>query len=430
MATDIDQLLRGAQLLWSSAAPRSSGTPEEFLVGWSRLARSAERALALVPGVERRPPVAVVAALRRLQRGSASAMTSVPGEPAIAGVAQRLGAVADLLVDARQPRGPEEARAAGVLLDRLLATLHRAAQFTLPMVQSKRSGWSALNDLAEATRPWAAIEHDAMGYLEELVAVTSGRQDVIGAARLWERAAVRTLAEPTTALAYQTIAADLAVLAGTSAVLSKVDDTLARDGGDPAPWSRALTEAARGWSLLSQWPDTLDYRGARTPELDAASKDLREAVTAEFRRDRRWLTSEQLLASMPAREVLREVRLLLDVAARVAGEYRDSFARLVTGGERLWVRADAVPEEWRTGEVRLAVRRGRWVILDEAGRQAATPLLRQARRAAAATLSARDAIQQSDRQVAGTRGAAHATLTVPADALVHGQGPRPPGPRP
>lgn len=430
MSAGIDQLLRGAQLLRPPAAPHSSGTAEELRVGWVALARSAKRALEMVPGGGSRAPASVVVALEKLRRGPgrSEAEASPPGDPAIAAVAQRLGAVADLLVDARPPSGPEESRAAGVLLDRLLATLHRAARFSLPTVEAIRSYWSALSDLAEATRPWATVGNESIGYLEELRAVAPGRHDVVGAARLWERAAVRTLAEPATALAYQTVAADLAVLAATSAVLSSQGDA-------PPLWSRALADVSRSWASLSRWPETLDYRGARTPELDEASRELRDSVTVRFRRDHRWLTSAELLAVAPSRESVIVVRLMMDAAARVAGEYRDSLARLVTGAERLWVRADAVPEEWRTGEVRLAARRGRWVILDEAGRQAATPLLRQARRAAAATLAARDAIQQSDRPVAVTSGSAHGTLGVPTDGpvreqLSRGRGLGPTAPRP
>jgi hypothetical protein len=358
---------------------------DELLAGWRLLVPAACRALDAVPlpAVSGTWSPQLRATLRRLELGRLR-RTSFALEPdaAMAGVALRVGAVADLLVDVHPAMTESDVASAWALQGRLLGTLHHAARYTLPGVNQQTAGWLDLLEVARLTQPWAGDTGRQPSRYDDVAAIRYDDRSIEGAVQAWRRAAGAHLNGRfrTTALGFQTIAADLAILAS-------MNHALLPEGGAAG---EHLVAAHRHWRALSNWPTSLTYPGARDPGLSDASMNLRDAVKAFARRGRRWATPDELAAGYSPRALLGIQRRVAEASLDVAHEFRDALDGLVRGDRRLWTATAEISAEWKQSAPQKYVRDYDWLILDHVGQRAARPLLRQAWRALDATQAAAD----------------------------------------
>lgn len=400
MKTTIGDLLQQAHL--QRTGPARAGEHEEYLAGWQQLARQAIRALDNVPLARASDawPDELRAALAHLSRNAGSSFSSpTPPDDQLAGAALRIGAVADLLTDVHPANTPADEASAYGLQARIMTVLHEAARYSLTALQPQRRGHQAIVTVAALTEPWAVLPAPAKAsrYLDQ-AAITMDDHSLDLATKIWQSAAADVLDSDhrVTALAYQTVAADLSILASVAAV------ALERSGpaAELAPAAVAtaigqLAEAQLRWRGASTWPAGLQLRGARAADLTQASTDLRAAVRDLLRRDNRWVTADELHTHLGPAAVIGMSRRIADIAAAVARTYTASFERLLHGAQRLWIPAATVPIAWQFGYTRAAARAGRWVALDIPGQNAARPLLRVIADAADATVRAQTTLHEA-----------------------------------
>lgn len=392
MVTTIGDLLVQADLTSAPAAPR--GAHPEHLAAWTTLAKAALRSLDALPVATRGHPIAdSTNHLRRLTRTPTTQGTfTIEPDPVVAAVALRLGLVADLLTD-QTPSAVSAAQDSAAFQGRILGIVHAAGKHSLPALEPYSSGWLDLLDLIRATQPWARSGHHSSPPetpFDDIAAVTEDDPTLDGHLRTWRRAVLTQLDSQnrSTARGFQTIAADLAILSAISTVAL---DRLGYQPQDPAP--QALAEAQYRWRALSRWPDGVTFRGARDPALGQASIALRDSAKALLRPEDRWVTAEELAAQHSPAYLLNLVRRVNRTTAEVADHYLQAIDSLVHGSRRLWVAGPDVSPPSLSGLSAHDGRHGGWVVLDQFGREAAMPLLRQSERARMAAATAHLALQ-------------------------------------
>lgn len=338
MAT-IDELLRGAQLVRTADAPPRAGMELEHLAAWKNLARSARRGLDAVPGPMGEAEASIAATLKRLEAAGGRALASqgVEAESGILSVALRLGAVADLLVSERgraaEPLDGQHLRG------RIYATLYRTAAYTVPAIAPHRAGWQDVLELAHLTKPFRDVRQEAGGPLEDVAAPDAQRFQVENAAFRWERAASRALLEQPTRMAFESLAADMAILAASGTVLGvALRDRMPGVERQLEVMADVGQRAHRAWTGLSRWPDLMTYPGPRPHELNDASLHLREAVQGALRSGQRWLTPEELAAVNTPRSCWTPPAASAPLAAasrRTTPQLSAALSRDVPGSGRL-----------------------------------------------------------------------------------------------
>jgi hypothetical protein len=325
---------------------RGAVQAQTHLVAWRHLAHATATVLDNLCIPLEEPAARVGEAITAQLSEIADASRGYRAQPAEAllGLSVRVGAIADLLATVPPPTTPQDIASAQGVQSSVLACIHAAARHTLPVLAGKPAG-GALRQLADDTRVFALAPPGqyASRYFD-LAAIDARDASVDGAVCAWENAARDVLQgrHLVTAVVFQTVAADLAVVTAAAAAITEriaaahpdlVAASLAQDA------VASLTTARDRWRDASIWPDGLRYRGVKSTDLQTASARMRATLQGEFRRDGRWMTDQELQQGSSPHHNLAVLRRSIAAAEKVGKHHLAGFTQAAFGQDRLWIKA-------------------------------------------------------------------------------------------
>lgn len=376
MTASIGDLLAGAErLAWKVVSrPASPEATAGLLAAWPVLARTALRAMDAVPLPPGERLRSVRSGLASVEAtGTRASEAVVVPDPAVAGVAQRLGAIADLLVDEPQAVSMADLESARALRSSLLVPVYAITRATLAGLEQAAGPvepqW-AFQALSACTEPFALVPAGARSSrYDQLAAIPAGERSLEAAIAAWSAVTLDSLAGryTVTGTALQTAAGDALILTAAAAVvvraaggLGVVEPAMASDA------EQALRHAHLAWGSSARWPAGVRVDGARPVDQLLASRRLRHELDA-LRDGPGWRDPAAMEASFGVERLLAATGRGVHATANVALSHFQAIDNLVRGRERLWIAVPTITEpEVRAWAALQAGGHNRWVLLPQA----------------------------------------------------------------
>lgn len=252
-------------------------------------------------------------------------------------MALRVGAIADLMVDAPRPRDDRHQFAGIGLVANLAAPLNATASATIALGEHARTATDTrwlLRQLDAHTQPYLHSRPvDRAGYFDDLTVPCSDEQSLDAALHHWKAATLDALGTPlrATRAVLQTAAVDLVIITGAAATATWAgvhQGLLDQDHGHQV--IDALRAANQAWRLAAAWPAHLRLDGEVRPPNVAASAALRTAIGDTLRTENDWATPDQIAQRTDLPGLLRTTR----EAARAADDIGSRHAQLLLAADR------------------------------------------------------------------------------------------------
>jgi hypothetical protein len=347
--------------------------PATIRRSWTRLARHTTRALQHLPFAAESP-------YRHYARVIIDTLEPLREDPGLPGsrhhqplvqLSRTLGAIADLT--APHMHVVDDDGATGLQAS-ILAAVYCAARWSTPRMdippknRPSRAAF-ALRKLMALAEPFAALPPGQRNpNLEDLYAAQTSEPGLDAALIRWRHVVDEQLAGryTLTANAFQTIAADCAILTAAAIVsLRHAGPAALAIPEHHQPALAALGDAHTSWTGLSTWPEGLFLGGRTSKDLRAASTNLRAEVSALLRTNNGWADAEQLWERTTPADLLAQTRRSIATVAGIASAYSNALTDHTIGRERPWIRATMVPAAHRNGFANQAAARDGWTPIPE-----------------------------------------------------------------
>lgn len=384
MATSIGDLLDGLHsTAWTlcQTRPVPADAPQVVagvLAGWPPLAEAARRAIDNTPlevwarrhTVPLRATLGLIAAHRTDWGQPELSGQTVAPDPALHDMALRVGAIADLMVDAPRPRDDRHQFASMGLVANLAAPLNATASATIALAAQARAATDTrwlLRQLDSHTQPYLhSRPADRVAYFDDITVPRSDEHSLDAALHHWKAATLDALGTPlrATRAVLQTAAVDLVILTGAAATATWAgvhQGQLDRDHGHKV--IDALRAANQAWRLAAAWPAHLRLDGEVRPPNAAASAALRAAIGDTLRTGNDWATPDQIAQRANLPGLLRTTREAVRAADDVGDRHYTVLRLQIFGSNRLWIAARAIDDPSRLHGFDLldARHRRRWI---------------------------------------------------------------------
>ncbi len=378
-----------------------------LVAGWPRLAAAALRVLDSV-AVEPAwldDTASVRAVLAEWGREPRILTAVAPGarrespDRAVAAIAVRLGAVADLLGGQPPARGEADRAAVAGLQADVLAVVHALATVTLAALHAAGDAAQPARQLlrgvlATSARFAGVPAQERTGRLQDVASIDPTGPTLDAALTRWVEATTAVLASRhrVTQHALQTAAGDAVIVTAAASIVCVaaghhlINQAAVDDAGE------ALAAAHSAWRRLMVWPSTVRLGGVRDLQQLDAARELRQVITDRLRADRAWLPADVLAERVDLPAMLGTMRRGLHAVDQVALAHVQAVDRLVHGPGQLWVAAASLAglSDRDPAIIEAACRQG-WVPLPP--REApGLQLLADAKRALTTTVAASAAL--------------------------------------
>lgn len=347
--------------------------PATIRRSWMQLARHTTRALQHLPFAAESP-------YRHYARVIIDTLEPLREDPGLPGsrhhqplvqLSRTLGTIAD--ITAPHLHVVDDDGAVGLQAS-VLAAVYCAARWSTPRMdippknRPSRAAF-ALRKLMALAEPFAALPPGQRNpNLEDLFVARTSEPGLDAALVRWRSIVDEQFASryTLTANAFQTVAADCAIL--TAAAIVSLRHAGPAALAIPEHHESALTAlqpAHSSWTGLSTWPEGLFLGGRTSKNLRAASTDLRSEVSALLRTDDGWADAEQLWERTTPAGLLAQTRRSIATVADIASTYSNAMTDHTIGRERPWIKATMIPPVHRNGFANQAAARDGWTPIPE-----------------------------------------------------------------
>lgn len=373
----LDRLHRQAFTISNCTTSPSEDRWRAQAIVWPKLAQATMRAMRNVPTGRVTDPEFMLAdtILQPIARNTwlprttaGTPVAHVPPDRRLVDMTRVLGGIADLLPTGLHGAADDPVAVLGLRAN-LLSPLMVAATWTLataPDVPRNFTPRRHLKLVAGIGAAFAVIPPALrLGPFDDIAAVLRTENSLDAAVHHWLVAAKAALAtrKGLSGVTLQTVAADLGVICGAAAALTRAAialDQLPEDRGRPV--LEAISDANVKWRAASRWPQTIYLAGVRDTDLADASRRLRQTVVAVLRDGNAWATPQLIATRMPAQDVLAVARRAMHTAIEAGELQQAAITNLFFGRDRVMMASRALDgATFMSKAVFRARRRGEWI---------------------------------------------------------------------